>query len=114
MKQLILFLLMIPVISLGQVTKLGRAADTPPTFSISDAAASESDGYITFTIIKSSQKTFDPSDLTFTTSDSSAVAGSDYADTTISLTFAKNEYSKTVQVRIINDAVVENEEYFYF
>lgn len=113
MKQLILFLLMIPVISLGQVTKLGRAADTPPTFSISDAAASESDGYITFTIIKSSQKTFDPSDLTFTTSDSSAVAGSDYADTTISLTFAKNEYSKTVQVRIINDAVVENEEYFY-
>ncbi|MCX7418916.1 MAG: hypothetical protein NT013_05185, partial [Planctomycetia bacterium] len=54
-----------------------------------------------------------PASVTISTSDGSAVGGSDYTPTTVTLNFAPGEASKTFNVPVINDTMVEPKESFY-
>ncbi len=71
----------------------------------------ESDGTVTFTVLRSGS-TASNATVAFATSAGTALAGSDYAATNGTLTFLVGEASKTITVRIINNAVVEPSETF--
>ena len=54
-----------------------------------------------------------PASVTINTSNGSAIGGSDYTPTTVTLNFAPGEASKTFNVPVINDTMVEPKEAFY-
>jgi hypothetical protein len=54
-----------------------------------------------------------PVTVTFSTTDGSAIAGSDYVATSATVTFTAGRTSQTVSVPIIGDALPETDEYFY-
>lgn len=89
------------------------AADTPPAQSVSDAAVAEAAGgsvaVFTVTLSKPSTQTVT---VGFTTQDGNALAGSDYALTQGTITFLPGETSKTIEVPVIDDALVEGPETF--
>src|SRR5437773_603156 len=51
--------------------------------------------------------------VNYRTADGTATAGSDYKAVSGTLTFTKNEMSKTILVPVIGDRVVEPDEYFF-
>ena len=75
--------------------------------------AIEGDGAVAITVLRRGGSAGTAS-LGYTTSNGSAVAGSDYTAMTGTLTFAAGETSKTVSVPLLNDATVEATETFYF
>ncbi len=87
----------------------------PPSLSVSDASSVEGSaatpGQTTFTVSLSSAAT-GPVTVNFATADGTAVAGSDYAGRSGTLTFAAGETQKTIQVATIGDAVPEANESF--
>ena len=86
--------------------------DTAPSFSIDDPPAVLEGASITFTVTKSNDATSLTHQVFFTTTDGSAVAGSDYVAQSGTLTFAPAELSKTIIVLTSTDAVTEAQETF--
>lgn len=86
--------------------------DDAPTLSINDVSLVESAGPATFTVTLSAASGW-PVTVDYSTQGATAVSGSDYAQTTGTLTFAPGETSKTVSVPIINDTDLETDEVFF-
>jgi hypothetical protein len=66
---------------------------------------------MTFTVVLSNAYDL-PVTVSYTTTDGSALAGSDYAATTGSVTFAPGETSQSIVVQVIGDTLQEYDEYF--
>ena len=82
----------------------------PPSLSVSDTRAEEgTDETIDF-VVTLSRAASETVTVDYATSDGSATAGDDYTATSDTLTFSPGETSKTVAVRILDDAVDEGEE----
>jgi chitinase len=83
----------------------------PPAFVVTDAAADENAGTMSFSVLmtngSASTQTVDVA-----TADGTAVAGSDYTASSGTLTFTTGQTSKTVTVTIGDDAVNEADETF--
>ena len=89
--------------------------DGQPHVTIGDASAPEGNSGtvpLTFTI-DLSHASETPIDVTWTTADGTAVAGSDYVANGGSITFAPGETSKSVTVVVSGDTVVEGDETFF-
>jgi Calx-beta domain len=88
--------------------------DAPPTLTINDRSITEGDNgtqLVNFTISLSAPSG-KPITVNYTTADGTAIAGSDYAATNGTLTFAPGETSKTVSVQVIGDTLDEFDETF--
>ena len=85
--------------------------NAPPSLSISDPLARESEGAkFTVTLAGTTLRTVT---VRFNTADGGGKAGSDYEARVGSLTFAPGEKSKTIEVTVLDDAVSEpNEDFF--
>ncbi|MBA2359661.1 MAG: hypothetical protein H0V79_01775 [Actinobacteria bacterium] len=92
----------------GMGTIVDRNA--PPSLSISDTLARESEG-ATFTV-ELMGAALRPVSVTFSTSDGTAREGIDYLGRRATLTFAPGEKTKTVAVTVLDDALVESAETF--
>ena len=88
-----------------------QVAGEAPTVSVGGISSPEDAGHLDFavTLDKASAQT---ATVVFGTTDGTAVAGIDYADTTGTLTFAPGTTSRTVTVRIEDDDVDEENETF--
>ena len=88
-----------------------QVAGEAPTVSVGGVSSPEDAGHLDFavTLDKASAQT---ATVVFGTTDGTAVAGIDYADTTGTLTFAPGTTSRTVAVRIEDDDVDEENETF--
>ena len=84
--------------------------NAPPSLSISDTLARESEG-ATFTVTLAGT-TLRTVTVRFSTSDGIAKAGSDYVARSGTLTFAPGERTKVVEVTVVDDAVAEGVEDF--
>lgn len=95
--------------------ELGGNGGTPqPQLSVNDATITEGDDgdrYLTYTV-DLDQGSDETVTVDFTTTDGTAVAGSDYLANAGTLTFAPGETSKTIQVAVKGDTEVENTETF--
>lgn len=83
----------------------------PPAVVIADAAASEADGSMIFTVTRTGDLSA-VSSVKFETSDGSALAGSDYVPSSGTLYFAAGQAIATIKVSLINDSAVEGNEQF--
>ena len=85
--------------------------DDPPTLAIGDSGATESAGQMTFTITKSGNTRLDAT-VDWATSDGTARAGEDYANSSGSVTFGPGSTSMSITVAIMADDRYEGEENF--
>ncbi len=94
---------------------LGDPTVTPvvvtPRVSIDSAAGTEGQGPMTFTVRLSTAANHETR-VSWTTVDGTAVAGADFVAVSGTLVFAAGETSKTLQVILADDAVVETDETF--
>ena len=81
-------------------------------FEILDASAEEGTGAIEFTVRRAASGLLPAVTLGWTTTDDTALAGSDYESSGGSLTFAEGETEKTIRVVLLDDALVEPAETF--
>ncbi|MBC3809128.1 retention module-containing protein, partial [Undibacterium seohonense] len=97
----------------SSVVGVGTITDgTVPTVSITGPAeVNEAAGTITYTISLSAQSVA-PVSVNYGTANGTALAGSDYALTAGSVTFAPGETTKVITVTIINDTAFEGNENF--
>jgi hypothetical protein len=79
-------------------------------FSASDNGVGEGGGSVTISVTRTG--TSELATVDYATGDGTAAAGSDYGTTTGTLTFARGEMAKTIQVPVNDDAVAEGNEYF--
>ena len=95
---------------------LGTIADIlPPAISINDIIVTEGDSgtkNATFTVTRTGTAT-NTITIDYTTTDGTAIAGSDYTPTSGTLTFDPNETTKTITVSIIGDTTIESNETFF-
>ncbi len=89
----------------------GRYVPASVNFSASVESASEGGGAATLTVSRAVNPDAAVT-VNYSTADGTAIAGSDYAATSGTLSFAAGELSKTVMVPILDDAAVENTETF--
>ncbi len=82
-----------------------------PSVAINDVLVSENAGTATFTVTRSGDLS-KASSVAYHTTNGSAVAGSDYATISGTVSFAAGEHTKTITVAITNDNVVEGNEAF--
>ena len=87
--------------------------DSPSTISMADMAVSvsETTPSATLTLLRSGSID-QPATIQFTTSNGSALAGSDYTASSGTVTFAAGQLSQTISVPIINDSAGEADESF--
>ncbi len=86
--------------------------DDPPSLSVADSSADESEGSMDFTVRLSAASGKEAS-VYYATSDGTAEAGSDYvAVSSTKLVFAAGDTSKTVSVTLKNDSLNEDDETF--
>lgn len=93
----------------------GTATPVPPVFAIDDVTVTEADSGTTtasFTVTRSGD-TSQAASVDFSTTDGTALAGSDYVSLSGTLTFAPSEASKAIDVAVIGDIVEELDESFY-
>lgn len=76
---------------------------------ISNVAATEQAGQVTF-VVSRTRGNVDTGSVTFATSSGTATAGSDYTETSGTLTFAPGETIKSFTVPVIDDSLDENSE----
>lgn len=100
----------------GDGTAIGTILndDQAPTISVSRVVKSEPDSGtsdMSFTV-KLSNESYLPITVRFTTSDGTAVAGSDYRSVDTVVTFEPGKSSRTVKVPIVGDRVRERDERF--
>ncbi|MBA4789699.1 MAG: cellulase family glycosylhydrolase [Rhizobiales bacterium] len=96
----------------GTITNDDVVAPVLPTLSVSDATVAEGNSgtkVMTFTVTLSAAAT-GPVTVAYATANGTATAGSDYAAASGTLTFAAGETTKTVQVTVNGDTVVEGNE----
>ncbi|TGN82610.1 hypothetical protein EOW77_0026365, partial [Bradyrhizobium yuanmingense] len=87
--------------------------DSPVAISMADAAISVTENTQTATItLLRSGSTNQTATVGFTTSNGSALAGSDYTASSGTVTFAAGQVTQTITVPILNDATPENDETF--
>ena len=82
----------------------------PPAVSVSDATVQEADGAVlefTVSLGHASSRTVT---VSYTTSDGTATAGSDYTAANGSLTFNAGDTSQTVEITVLTDSVEEGQE----
>jgi len=96
----------------GGIAGSGGGGETPPSFAVSDASATEG-GSLTFTITKTGTVTNSYS-VNYATADDTALAVGDYTAVSGTLTFTGAETSKMMTVATINDAASEPSEVFKF
>jgi len=86
----------------------------PPAFNFSPATYSklENGGNVTLTITRTGGDTTGTSTVQFNTSDGSAVNGVRYTTTSTTVTFNPGDTSKTVNVPLLNDAVIQGAQSF--
>ena len=82
----------------------------PPTLSVADATVEEAEGATLDFAVTLSRSLSETVTVGYGTSNGSATAGSDYTETTGTLTFAAQETSKTVSVPVLDDAHDEGSE----
>jgi uncharacterized delta-60 repeat protein len=80
-------------------------------FTVTNVSLVESNSVLTFEVRRSGDASV-PATVTVFTQDGTAIAGADYLPLNTDLTFAAGEWSKTVSVTILDDAVVEPTEQF--
>ncbi len=80
-------------------------------FAVTNVSLVESNTVLTFEVRRSGDASA-PANVTVFTQDGTATAGADYLSLNTNLTFAAGEWSKTVAVTILDDAVVEATEQF--
>ena len=85
--------------------------DDTPTLLIADAAAAESDGEVAF-LVRLSVASSQTVTVEYATVDGTAMAGSDYEETTGTLTFPALETEQTIRVPIVDDDLDEATEAF--
>src|SRR5712691_1408959 len=85
--------------------------DGPPSFVVTDVAGAEASGTLSFSVVLTNANAA-PVSVDYATADGTALAGSDYASTSGTLTFAPGETSKSVPVTIVDDALAEDDETF--
>ncbi len=95
-------------ISVASATGTINDNDTPPSFSISDASATEGSN-LTFTVTKSGSTAVTTA-VSYATSNGTAAAGSDYTATSGSLSFTSSQTSKTISVTTTDDSSAESNE----
>ena len=85
--------------------------DGNPTISISPATVSENTSAVSVDV---SLSFLTPLVVTvdYATSDGTAIAGSDYANTSGTLTFAANQLTQSISVPVVNDLIFENSKAF--
>ena len=99
-------------IAAGKGTGTGTINDDDqPGISVSNATVTEGDTNAVFTVTLT-ESSGRPVTVDYTTSDGTAVAPSDYSETSGKLTFAPGETSKQVNVPVKEDAVDEPDETF--
>ena len=86
--------------------------DGPPSLSIDDATVTEASGAVAEFTVRLSEASGQDVTVNYTTSNGTAVAGSDYTRTSGKLTFAASETEQTITVPILDDAVSEPAETF--
>ena len=89
----------------------GAMQPTPPALAVSDAAASEADAEIAFTVSLDAASTREVT-VRYATENGTAEAGADFTGTDGVLTFAAGETSRTVDVPVIDDNAAEPGESF--
>ena len=89
----------------------GAMQPTPPALAVSDAAASEADAEIAFTVSLGAASTREVT-VSYETENGTAEAGADFTGTDGVLTFAAGETSRTVDVPVIDDDAAEPGESF--
>lgn len=90
------------------VTTSGSPPPSHPSFSVSDASATEGSSLV-FTVTKTGATSSSYS-VNYATANGSAASESDYTAASGTLTFAASESSKTVSVSTVNDTTVESSE----
>src|SRR4051794_440349 len=85
--------------------------DAPPTISVAAAPAVESAGAQVFTVTLSAPSAF-PVSVTYSTTDGTATAGSDYTPTAGTVTFPPGTTKQIVSIPLVDDRVGEGDESF--
>jgi hypothetical protein len=88
-------------------------SSTLPNLSISDPSAIEGVNPQIVFVVTLSAAVAVPVTVNFATSDGSAIAGQDYTPQSGTLTFSPGETSKSVAINIINDIILEPDEYLW-
>jgi len=83
----------------------------PPSFVVTDVAGAEASGTLSFCVLLTNANGATVS-VDYATADGTAIAGSDYAATSGTLTFNPGQTSKSVPVTIVDDALAEDDETF--
>jgi glucose/arabinose dehydrogenase len=87
--------------------------DSPANISMSSAEVTVSEGVSTANItIQRSGNINGASSVNFTTSNGTAIAGSDYTATSGTVNFAVGQLTQTISIPILNDIITENDETF--
>ena len=87
--------------------------DGPNTIAVSEAAISLSEGVPTVTVtVERRGNISGTASVNFSTSNGTAIAGSDYTATAGTLTFAANQVTRTISIPILNDTIAELNETF--
>src|SRR5437764_2731323 len=81
----------------------------PPSFVVGDVSGVEASGTLTFCVLLTNANG-SPVSVDYATADGTAIAGSDYASTSGTLTFNPGQTSKSVPVAIVDDALAEDDE----
>ena len=84
----------------------------PPLVNINNVTVSENAGNATFTLTFNYPYNEFPSSFSYSTSNGSAVNPEDYTQTSGTVTFLPGETTKTVDVPIVDDSVIESNENF--
>ena len=100
---------------LAHASAVGTIVDDDGRISINSVSLADGSSGTTafvFTVTLSKAASV-PIDVSFSTSDGTAMAGSDYIATSGTLTFAPGETTKTITVWVIGDTVYDANEYFF-
>src|SRR5262245_51013127 len=83
----------------------------PPSFVVTDVSGPEASGTLSFSVLLTNANSSSVS-VDYATADGTALAGSDYAATSGTVTIPKNQTSGTVAVTVNDDALAEDDETF--
>lgn len=85
--------------------------DSTPSFAVNDVSVTEG-GTLSFTVTKAGLTSFSHN-VSYTTANNTATAGSDYTATSGTLSFTAGQASKTISVITIQETIVESDESLY-
>jgi hypothetical protein len=99
------------VVGSGLIDALGAVGDSSPTIALSQSSSSISEAGPSATItINRTGSTSGTASVHFATANGTAIAGSDYAAVSTTVSFADGESSKTVSIPITDDLLTEGNE----